>query len=107
MYGVNGVPSLKYDAIGTFNSYLGQSSSLIIPNPSEEEIEVEILLSGQDGEIARFGQSIPALGIVNLNLRDLVPADTYGTVNIGSPVRLGAWVVREKGLDFGIPTQLN
>lgn len=107
MYGINGVPNVKASSKGTFNSYLNQVSNLIIPNSSETDIEVEVILNGQSGEIARLVQVVPTLGVVNLNLRDLVPSDTYGTVTVNSPVKLAAWVVRDKGLEFGIPTQLN
>jgi hypothetical protein len=29
------------------------------------------------------------------------------TISINSPIKLASWVVREKGLEYGIPTQVN
>ncbi len=107
MYGVNAVTTVKSTGIGTFNSYLSQIPTLIIPNTSASDINVEITLNGRQGQLNRFTQSIPARGSVNLNLRALVPSDSYGTISINSPIKLASWVVREKGLEYGIPTQVN
>ncbi len=107
MYGVNGTVAIKSESMGTFNSYLSQMPSLILPNPTGSSVNIEVNINGLSGPISTFFQSIPARGSVNLNLRALVPENTYGTVSIKSPVKIGAWVVREKGDQFGIPTQLD
>jgi len=107
MYGINGAVSLKTESMGTFNSYLEQIPSLILPNSSGASANVEVTIKAPNGLSSAFSQVIPARGSVNLNLRALVPANTYGTVRINSAIKMSAWVVREKGLEFGIPTQLN
>lgn len=108
MYGVEGVTVPKYDLTGSYNTNIGIAPTALIQNTSGSEATLTVELTRSSGQKGGPGQAItiPAYGMVELNLRQYEIANAYGAVKINSNKKLVGFVIRERGLDFGIPTTM-
>ncbi|MCB0322538.1 MAG: hypothetical protein KDD69_03160 [Bdellovibrionales bacterium] len=118
MYGIPAVAPLGTVLRGTYNTYLGQESELVLLNPNERSANATVSMTRSNGDrvrgVARAkaepilqGDSVrvPAFGTVVQNLNEFERPNEYGVVTVHSPRRNGlvAWVLRRRGAEYLIP----
>jgi hypothetical protein len=116
MYGLPAVEALGTVLRSSYNTYLSQNAQLVLVNPTDEVVTASVSLVRSDGttvaEIDSTSQavgsalSVPAKGATVLNLSSLEVSNNYGVVTVQpeSANSLIAWVLRERGLQYIMPT---
>lgn len=108
MYGIRAEQALGSALSGSYNTFIGQSSNLIMVNASSFEEDMSVSMTRFDGTVKLNGltQTAPANGSVSLNLSLHEDPDAYGLVSIlpTNPNRIAAWTLRERGTDYTIVT---
>lgn len=112
MYGIQAKQALGSVLRGSYNTYLGQESELLLVNSSAVTEEVSVVLVRNNGQrienrtLERI--SVPPLGEATLPLLEFVGVDDYGVVTV-SPARsnaISAWLLRTRPGDYTMPTPL-
>ena len=108
MYGIPGREALRTVLRGSYNTYLGQESSLLISNPNDSTQSANISLTRSDGTSVLLEQPVlvPANGVVVVSLNQFEAADNYGVLTLQSEQgrNLLGVVVRTRPGEYGIPT---
>jgi len=96
---------------GSYNTYLGQHSKLLIANLSEQPQVVNFSINRSSGQSILRGKELllEANEIRMLTLNEYEQADNYGTVTLQgeNPGTLIAWILREKEGNFVIPVSMD
>lgn len=100
MYGIKAKETLGSVLRSSYNSYLGQSCSLLLVNSTNDQQTAMLSMVRSDGTVVVDSQSVEVAGngITDVNLCSYDPSDAYGVVTIqvepnvisGSVVRIGA-----------------
>jgi hypothetical protein len=116
LYGTAAVEAAGVELRGTYNTFLGQTSRLVITNPGETVEKVSITLTRSNGtELAGGGVQgivlgeqfdIPPHGMVAIDLSEFEQPNNYGVVTVQATRNgsVAAWILRERGNEFIIPT---
>ena len=104
----------QYELAASYNSYLGQSCSLIALNSNESSMDLALTLYAQDGtELLSTNLEVPANGAISYNPCEKVEVDNYGVIDLSTArdVSSGekppvAWLYRE-GNSYRFPTPVN
>jgi len=101
MYGLRGNTSLGTVLRGSGNTFLGQAAWLVLTNPTTRATTAVI-----SGFTAPISRTISAGGTEAVYLNDFMLADTVNafTVQTDNPNEITAWVLRNRGTDYTIPT---
>ena len=107
MYGIPAKEALGVAPSGSYNTFIGQTSRLLMLNPTGSAQSVQLSMTRSDGTLVLSGEnrSIPAHGRLDLALNTFEQIDKYGVVRVvsaGSPIL--NWVIRERGADYAMPT---
>ena len=113
MYGITARESLGSFIRGSYNTFLGQRSTLLLANTTEEQQVAGIYLVSIRGSVLTNPLlpefvSVPAHGLLAVDLTDGIGADDYGTVTVTMQNQnaLSGNLLRFKGKDYTIPTEL-
>jgi len=110
MHGVRARESLGFVLRGSYNTFLGQDSNLVLVNSSDQRSDVYLSMVRADGSAAVLGHSVsvPENGQAQVKLNDFDFSDNYGVVTVHSSGGgvISAWVNRNKPGNFTIPTIL-
>ena len=90
---------------GSYNTYLGQSSWLILVSPVSQP--VTIFTVRNDGQ-AGGNRTVTINGVGAVNLNEFDSSDSYGVVTVQpqNSNSLVGWVLRVKGNEYVIPTPI-
>jgi hypothetical protein len=99
---------------GSYNTFLGQHSYVVLVNPTsiaQRAYAVVVRNSGEkilDGAFVNGALRVPARGVLVEDVTSLVGADDYGVVSILAEREksLLAYVIRERNGEYVIPTPL-
>lgn len=91
---------------GSYNTFIGQESELLMINHSDSARNVQVELVDLSGrvDLPETEVGIPALGAATLRANDYAPDDTYGVVTTDSTTKISAWILRKRGQQYLIPT---
>lgn len=108
MYAIEGSTVAKSILTGSYNTNIGITPYAVIVNPSNAATNFTLEMTRSSGEKRGPGRvmTIPAYGVITLNLSEYEISNVYGAIKIQSDRKLHANVMRERGLDFTIPSQL-
>jgi C1A family cysteine protease len=103
MYGIPAVEALGSVLRGSYNTFLGQDSLLLLLNPTDSAQSASIDL---DGEQLFESAEIPAHGSLVIDLSGYANVNSYGVVTVqpGESAALVAWITRQNGTSYLIPT---
>jgi hypothetical protein len=105
LFGVPAKEAVGTTLRGSYNTYLGQTSWLVLVSPVAQN--VNIVAVKNNGQVA--GQrSVNVNGIGAVNLNELDGVDSYGVVTVQpeNPNSMIGWVLRVKDGEYVIPTPL-
>ena len=114
MYGVQALQALGTVLRGSFNTYLSQTSTLVLINSGATAQQVSFQLMRSSGtpilpsSKSDFEVSVPAHGLLRFDLSEAVGSEDYGVVTVQSEDRntLVGHVLRQRGLEYVMPTPL-
>ena len=107
MYGIAAREDLGTVLRGSYNTFLTQTSRLVLVNPSATSQSLSLSLVRSTGDVlaTNVAQTIPANGYLEVDLNTFAQADTYGVVTVQVPTNtILGWVLRERSTDYVIPT---
>lgn len=107
MYGLRADSGSFESQSGSYNTFIGQESELLVINHglSSEAVSVEMVdFTGRvDMPVTDF--SVSSLGSTGIVANDSVPVNTYGVVTTDSDAeKTSAWILRKRGNEYLIPT---
>jgi hypothetical protein len=105
MFGIPAKPALGESLRGSYNTYLGQDSWLVMVSPRDQQMEVR--LSRPDGT-SRYAGSRTVSGVDVLYLNQFEEPNNYGTVQVTPAERntVVSWVLRARAEEYVLPTPL-
>lgn len=108
MYGLPAVPALGSVLSGSYNTFLSQNSELVILNPKAEAQTVTLQTKSGNtsaAPVAPVTITIPAHGVIAVDLNQFDSVDSYGTLSVQSDSEnsLVAWTLRARGTDYVMP----
>lgn len=108
MYAVEGKVVAKQEISGSYNTNIGIKPYLIIANTANSVASFTLEMTRSSGEKRGPNRilTIPAYGRVTLDLSQYEDQNVYGAVKVVSDKKIVGGVMRERGLDFTIPTDL-
>jgi Family of unknown function (DUF5719) len=108
MYGVEGIAVPKTNLTGSYNTNIGLTPYATLINTTGSPASVTLELTRSSGEVRWPGRTltIPANGMLELNLRQYEIENAYGAIKVTSSQKLVGNVLRERGMDFAIPTAM-
>jgi hypothetical protein len=103
VFAIPATPKLGSVLRGSYNTFLGQDSWLVVVSPDSQRIGVT--MNRGDGH-EMLNQTFRMEAVSALRLNDWEAANSYGVVTLQPQFRhsVVAWVLRRKGNDFIIPT---
>ena len=108
MYGVPGNEAVGTVLRGSYNTYLGQNSDLILLNPTPVARRGTFSMTRSDSTLVLPGErvEIPAHGVKIVSLNEREDEDHYGIVTMQPDYSntVLAWVLRTKAGQYSIPT---
>ncbi len=108
MYGVAAKPAVGDVLRNSYNTYLEQTSKLVLTNPTDTEQEVSFTLVRSTGETIILGEpvTIPAHTAEVIILNNYEASGNYGVVTVTpeNTNSIVAWVKRERNGEYVIPT---
>ena len=108
-------PALGEVLSGSYNTYLGQDTELLVVNPTNSEQTASVTLLRSDSPAtpeeqaaSTFSITLPAHGLYHFYVNEVEHADHYGLVKLTPSTKnlLAAWVRRQKASEFVILTPL-
>ena len=107
-YGVEGTNIANVVMSGSYNTNIGLVPYITLINTSGAAANVSLETTRSSGEKRSPGSqiTIPARGSVEVNVRAFEVANAYGSISILSDQPLVGFAIREKGLEFAIPSLL-
>ena len=114
LYGVPGRTAAGAVLRGSYNTYIGQKSKIVIVNPTGQAQITGLTFKRNNGQSVSLGSvipdwlEVPAHGLLVVNVTDIVGADDYGVVTavLANNSSLIGWVMRSKRNDYLVPTLL-
>ena len=108
MYGVQGKEALGTVIKGSYNTYLDQTSRLVLVNPTDSVHSVNLTITRSNGTVLSAGKTlvVPAHGQTVYDINSDERTSAYGVVTV-SPDQSNtvvAHVIRYRGTDYAIPT---
>ena len=108
MYGLPAETGFGSVLRGSYNTYLGQDSELVVANSKSQAQTISILLTRSSGEIVQSAIpiTVPAHGTRTLRINDYEVPDNYGVVTVQGQAAnsIKAWLLRHKAADYVVPT---
>jgi uncharacterized membrane protein YgcG len=109
VYGMNATQPLGTVLRGSYNTYLSQSSYLVLVNPTDSPTtaSLEMIRSTGASILGSLEILVPAHGRKTIHLNDYEGAENYGIVSVQAPPgTIQGTVLRYRSTDFVIPTPL-
>ena len=111
MYGLEGREATYVAARGSYNTYIGHLSRVVLSNSSAAPQTVNVSAVRSDGTNVMSGEefTVPPMGTLFVDVNDYEAADNYGVVTIQgfSPGSVSAWILRENAGQYTVPVPMN
>lgn len=108
MYGMQAKQATGFVLKNSYNTYLQQTSMLVLTNAGSRSETLRFSLVRSDGEriVDGYQETLPAHGTKEINLNELSASDQYGVVEVvaDNPGKIVAWVKRFRGQEYVVPT---
>ena len=111
LYGIQGREPLGAELTGSYNTFLGQGCDLVVSNPTDQLVGVQVGMTRFDGTAVLQGEvlEVPAHGSETFDVCSPDSANRYGVVNVNANRgnTVVAHIVRKApGDDYRFPTEV-
>ena len=109
MYGIAGAQPLGIVARGSYNTFIGQESEIVLLNPTSADKTANVSLRNFRGQLdlPASNFTVPAGGLATVRANDYAASDLYGVVTVNNDANsLVGWLLRKRGNQYVAPTPI-